>query len=249
MSVFKDYSKYYDLLYSGKDYEGEVNYILHLFKEYSGLPVKTILNLGCGTGKHDEYLSKHGHEVTGADFSADMIEIAQKRGIPNATFLEGDVRTLNLETKFDAVLSLFHVASYQLTNKDLYDMFLTAKNHLNQRGLFIFDFWYGPSVINEKPTYRERTVENDHLNIKRITHPTLHPNENIVDVHFDVEITDKKTSEVFNVEELHKMRYLFLPELRQLLQNAGLIILKEEEWMTHKELGFNSWNACIIAKK
>ena len=56
MSVFKDYSNYYDLLYSDKDYEAEADYIDHLIQK-NNPGAKTILNLGCGTGKHDFLLA------------------------------------------------------------------------------------------------------------------------------------------------------------------------------------------------
>jgi hypothetical protein len=49
-SVFKAYSRYYDLLYSDKDYESEVKYILHLLKR-NGVTKGNILELGSGTGK------------------------------------------------------------------------------------------------------------------------------------------------------------------------------------------------------
>ena len=35
MSVFKDYSKYYNLLYKDKDYHAEVDYVEALIKKYS----------------------------------------------------------------------------------------------------------------------------------------------------------------------------------------------------------------------
>ena len=44
------YSQYYDLLYSDKDYAGEVDYIIKLIKENSN-EAKTLLDMGSGTGK------------------------------------------------------------------------------------------------------------------------------------------------------------------------------------------------------
>jgi SAM-dependent methyltransferase len=248
MSVFKEYSNYYNLLYKDKNYIGETDYIDSLIKKFSFSESTTVLNLGCGTGKHDGLLRQKGYEITGVDFSNDMLDIA-RANCPQIPFIEGDVRTLKLNKTFDVVLSLFHVMSYQTLNKDLYDAFLTAKHHLKVGGIFIFDFWYGPSVIAEMPSKRTKQVEDDHLKIVRYTTPTIHPNENIVDVHFDVEITNKQTNEVTQLKELHHMRYLFLPELRQLLNTAGLMIQSEEEWMTGGELGFHSWSGCLVTRK
>jgi predicted TPR repeat methyltransferase len=52
MDVFKDYAKYYDLLYQEKNYEEECDFIEQVFRGFSKLKVKSILELGCGTGGH-----------------------------------------------------------------------------------------------------------------------------------------------------------------------------------------------------
>ena len=54
MSIFKNnYSKVYDILYSKKNYKLEVNYIIKLLNKFK--LKKSILDLGCGTGKHLSY--------------------------------------------------------------------------------------------------------------------------------------------------------------------------------------------------
>ena len=77
MSIFKRYAQYYDLLYSAKDYKGEVQYIDALIKKYTGT-AKSILDLGCGTGKHDFILAERNYRVSGVDLSEAMISIAKQ---------------------------------------------------------------------------------------------------------------------------------------------------------------------------
>lgn len=246
--VFQEYSKYYNLLYKDKDYKAESEYIDSLIKKYSISPLHSIMNLGCGTGKHDWFLSQKGYEMTGVDMSSQMLDIARKGEIPNSTFIEGDIRTIRLDKKFDVILSLFHVMSYQSTDKDVYDALHAVKHHLKKGGLFIFDFWYGPAVINEKPGKRIKEVENAELKVIRNTTPIMHPEQNIVDVQFDVQIIDKKHQKEFQTKESHRMRYFFLPELREMLKSLEFSILAEEEWMTGSPLSENTWNACLITK-
>ena len=79
---------------------------------------RTLLELGCGTGRHAEYFARHGDALYGIDLSADMLTIAQERAaqLPadlaaRLRFSAGDLRTIRLEQTFDAVISLFHVMS------------------------------------------------------------------------------------------------------------------------------------------
>ena len=59
MRVFDDYALYYDLLYQGKDYKGEADYIYSLIEQFS-LGGSSVLELGCGTAKHALWLAEKG---------------------------------------------------------------------------------------------------------------------------------------------------------------------------------------------
>src|SRR5882672_7975309 len=111
MSVFKDYSAYYDLLYKDKDYAGEAAYIHDLIQRNSP-GARTVLNLGCGTGNHDFLLADHGYEMIG--LARRKAEDGRRGGL---SFQVGDARTAELGKTFDVVISLFHVMSYQVTNE------------------------------------------------------------------------------------------------------------------------------------
>ena len=171
MSVFEDYARYYDLLYRDKNYGGEVDFIDSLIKKH--VPgAESILELGCGTGGHAEYLAKRGYTVHGIDISDDMLRMAARRHVGfspelqgKTKFEKGDVRTARLGRKFDVVLSLFHVMSYQTTNEDILAAFQTAREHLNKGGIFLFDCWYGPAVLTDRPEVREKEWSDDAIKI------------------------------------------------------------------------------------
>jgi len=249
MSLFGDYARYYDLLYRDKDYVGETQFIHQLIQTNAPDTTK-ILELGCGTGSHGMLLAKVGYQVHGVDQSLEMLERARERCsqfpqdlTTSLQFTPGDIRHIRLNKKFDLVLSLFHVISYQTTNADLLSAFQTAKAHLNPGGLFIFDLWYGPAVLSDRPTVRVKRLEDEAIQITRIAEPIMHSNENLVDVNYHVFVRDKQTSTIEELKEIHQMRYLFKPELELLLTQVGLRVLDCREWMSDKELSFNSWNA------
>ena len=247
------YAAYYDLLNAGKDYDGEAAYVHRLLG--SPVPGATVLELGCGTGLHAAALAARGLEVTGVDRSGTMLEEAQRRmaRLPRETasrlsFVHGDAGTYRANRAFDAVISLFHVVSYQTEQSDLEAMLATARAHLGEGGTFLFDSWYGPAVLTDRPERRTKRFENDALEVTRLAEPRMHPNENVVDVEYDITIRDKATGRTQQIRETHRMRYLFVPELEVLLRNAGFALEHYEEWMTGRPADFDTWGVCFVAK-
>jgi len=267
MPVFGAYSRYYNLLYRDKDYAAEAEYVSALVKKQ--LPAaRSLLDLGCGTGQHDLLLARKGYEITGVDLSEGMLTVARSQlgaldsrplsgSVPDQhplqslslNFHQGDIRTVRLDRTFDAVIALFHVMSYQITNDDLRAAFSTVRTHLNPGGVFIFDCWYGPAVLTQRPEVRVKRLEDEATTVTRIADPTLHPNENLVDVNYQVLIRDKTSGDVEEMNETHRMRFLFQPEVEDFLQEAGMRIVDASEWMTGDSPGFNTWGVCYVASE
>jgi SAM-dependent methyltransferase len=247
MDVFKNYSRYYNLIYKDKNYEGEANYIMNLLNKYAP-HTKTLLDLGCGTGKHEIYFAKNNYKITGVEISQEMIDIAKAElKLDNFEILQGDIRYIMLGRKFDSVLSLFHVVSYQTSNDDIINTLKVVKSHLNKGGVFIFDCWYGPTVITEKPEYRIKQLEDDNIRVTRICEPVIYPERNTVDVNYKISILNKSDNSTEEVFETHKMRYYFTPEIEFLLNSAGLKLLHSEKWVTGEKPSFDTFSVCFIA--
>lgn len=249
MKVFGEYSKVYDLFYGDKNYRAEAAYVKKLIKECKP-SAESILDLGCGTGRHAAILRKYGYDVLGVDLSSAMIEIAQKRTRTNyPAFIRGDIRTIRLKRKFDVVVSLFHVVNYQLSDDDLASAFRTARAHLSKGGIFIFDFWYGPAVLTDPPHPRVKKIETHDMTAIRFADPCIHPNDNIVDINYSIIFKDKHNKEVQEINELHRLRYLFMPEMRSMLKIANFTIRNALQWMSFDEaLSLDSWLGAVVAE-
>ena len=99
---------------------------------------------------------------TGVDRSEAMLELARaKKGSaaarpdrPAPKFLAGDLRTLQLGERFDAVLMMFAVLGYQTTDADVSAAMRTVASHLRPGGVFICDVWFwscrSPRVRSER---------------------------------------------------------------------------------------------------
>jgi len=243
----KTYSKYYNLLYKDKNYQKEYSYISDLIKKHGNN--NNILDIGCGTGKHLSYFKKDGYAVSGVDVSENMINEARKYLEQEEDLVCCRASEFRFKKKFDIIISLFHVMSYQTENDELEKVFQNVSEHLTDGGLFIFDFWYGPAVLTDPPVVKIKRLEDDEVKITRITESVMRYNDNIVDVNFEVVIEDKKTNITERLYETHEMRYLFLPEIELFTKNAGLKIVKSVKWMTCENLSSDSWYGVIIIKK
>jgi SAM-dependent methyltransferase len=254
VSVFANYANYYDLLYQDKDYVGEADFIHNLLKKYAP-DAKTIMEMGCGTGNHAMLLAKEGYQIYGVDSSDEMLAKANDRlsGLPDIFplrphFSLGDVRNVRLNQTFDVVISLFHVISYQSTNIDLQSAINTAKAHLNPGGIFIFDVWYGPTVLRDLPSVRVKRLKNEFISVTRLAEPKILENDNCVDVNYSISIKDINTEFTEEIQETHRMRYFSKPELEFFLNQGGFEMTDCKEWMTDKEPGFDTWGVYFVAK-
>jgi SAM-dependent methyltransferase len=68
-----------------------------------------VLDLACGIGRHSLELRRRGFEVVGVDISPELLAMAEqsasKEGL-EASFVQADLRELELSDEFDLVLSL-----------------------------------------------------------------------------------------------------------------------------------------------
>ncbi|MCX5829851.1 MAG: class I SAM-dependent methyltransferase [Deltaproteobacteria bacterium] len=252
-SVFADYARYYDLLYRDKDYAAEAEYVAGLIRNFHP-SARAILELGSGTGIHASLLAEKGFTVHGIERSPEMLArsqaLAENRaaGDGRLTFTEGDIRNIRLNKRFDVVIALFHVISYQTTNEDVTAAFETARQHLNPGGVFIFDVWYGPAVLTECPAVRIKRMVDNQTEITRLAEPILHPNENSVDVNYHVFVRDRGTQAVAELKETHAMRYFFKPEIENVAVQTGFQTLHAEEWRTGAQIGPGTWGVSFILR-
>ena len=251
MEVFDSTGRFYNLLYGDKEYEQEAVYLRRLI----GKDCQSVLELGSGSGIHAEYLARDGIYVTGVERSVAMLEQAERRSqelescFPKPRFVQGDVRSARFGKQFDAVISVFHVFSYQIADEDVAATFTTAAEHLAPGGLLLFDAWYGPAVLSQKPSVRVKRVGDDQFAVTRVAEPELIDTLNAVDVRYELFIRELKTGKLSWLSEEHRMRYFFLPELQKFGSEAGFSLERAEEWLTGEAPSTNTWGVCLAFKK
>ena len=230
------YAEHYDLFYQHKDYEAECTFVEAVFQRFAGQPVRSILDLGCGTGGHALRLAQRGYVVTGVDRSAAMLaearQEAERSGITRTRgqaewsgqrleFFSGDVRSLHLDKTYDAAIMMFAVLSYQTTNDDLAAAFACVRRHLTPGGLLVADFWYGPAVLAQRPNDRVQEWSEQGARLLRIVRSRLDVSRQTVEVRYTVLRLQDDLLQA-ETDEAHDMRFLFPQELAYFARVAGL---------------------------
>lgn len=244
------YAAAYDALYAEKDYEGECDLLERVFAAYGDGAVRAILDLGCGTGNHALPLGRRGFEVVGVDRSEAMLERARAKDADGTVSFEvGDVRDVRLGREFDAVLVLFAVLGYQHSNDDVLAALRTARAHLRPGGLLVFDVWYGPTVLQERPVPRSRTAEDGAARLVRASDGTLDVRHHLCTVEFRVSRFEADRL-VAQTEERHEMRYFFPLELELFLACAGLSLVRLGSFPDFdREPDETTWNVLAVAAR
>ena len=88
----------------------ELNFLEHAFHADATRPIKEVLDIACGTGRHVFGLANRGYKCTGLDYTPERIQIAKDRAKHEGVslkLLQGDATRLKYENEFDAVLALY----------------------------------------------------------------------------------------------------------------------------------------------
>lgn len=108
--------------------------------------MKSVLDIGCGTGKIDKLLKDKGYDILGIDNSKEMIEYAQKN-YPEVDFKQLDAENFRLDKKFDAVIALDSVLTF-LTKEDAFETAIrNIVGHMKKGSIFFFDIGFTEKLI------------------------------------------------------------------------------------------------------
>jgi len=120
-----------------------------------GLRDGTALDVGCGTGKGFMPLLELGWQVTGADISPSMAELARAKAGPEVQIEVADMRELPAYGSFDLVLCLDDAINYLHSAAELGQALRGMAANLAPEGVLIFD---SNTLTTYRTFFAERVV-------------------------------------------------------------------------------------------
>ena len=219
-----------DLIYDANIYDGMNTSMddLQFYKRW--LPKNKdarILELCCGTGRLTLPIAKDGYDISGVDYTASMLHQAKMKAAEaglRINFIQADIRTLDLQKKYDLIFIPFNSIHHLYKNEDLFDALKVVRNHLKEKGLFLLDC-FNPNIqyIVEKEREQHVIAEyttNDRRKvlIKQSMHYESASQINRIKWQYFI---DDKFHSVQNMD----MRLFFPQELNSYLRQIGFNII------------------------
>ena len=142
MSHYEALAGYYDELTADVAYERRADFIERLMGR-SQIPVKTVLDLACGTGTMTAIFTQRGYELIAVDGSEDMLAVAREKaeGLPGIApmFLHQEMSELDLYGTVEAAICCLDSLNYLTSARDLRRTLERLSLFIQPGGVLIFD--------------------------------------------------------------------------------------------------------------
>lgn len=247
---YKELSHVYDIIYDRPEAtRQEMEFFQWAFANLADVRVKTVLDAAAGTGRHVIPLSQQGYEVTAADASIEMLDVLRNKlqgaAVP---ILHWDVRELDFESRFDAVLMIFSAFNHLQTDYDAARALKVIHRALTSGGILIFDVANFHNLLGRFKDSEVTTHEKDTIRILRILRHTV-DDVDAMFIHDETSLVEQDGC----VKTFHMtipLRMYTRHEIERLLREAGFETVHcFRGWQDRKEEGKKTFHMVFVAKK
>jgi SAM-dependent methyltransferase len=222
--MFAKSQRYYDAIYSGKDYAQEAAHVKRLIAAHKRSDGNALLDVACGTGGHVPYL-RDDSAYEGLDLDSEMLAFARKR-FPDVPFHQGDLVDFSLGRQFDVVTCLFSSIAYAKTAQRLRQAIATLAGHLRPGGVLLVGAFLSPQ--DWIPGYLHAMfVDRPDLKLARMAISGVEGSVAILDFHYLVATPEG----IEQFTERHELGLFTAEEYLAAFTQAGLEALHDREWL------------------
>ncbi|NLE76305.1 MAG: class I SAM-dependent methyltransferase [Chloroflexi bacterium] len=227
--MYKRSARYYDALYSSKDYAAEVRRVEEAFGRCGVGPGAAVLDVACGTGGHIQHLHPT-YRVEGLDLAPEMLAVARQR-FPDLPLHQADMTEFDLGRQFDALLCLFSSIGYVRTLPRLRRTLRTFARHLRPGGVALVEPWFAPHEWRPG-TVHASWVDEPELKIARINLSEQRGRLSVFVLHHLVGTPQG----VEQFAERHEMGLFTHPEYQEAFKEACLTVEHDAQGLTGRGL-------------
>ena len=166
---FEDWfnSEYYHLLYQKRSQNEADLFIKKIVQNLKLDAEATVLDLGCGKGRHALKMSSFFKTVHGLDLSENNIKTANSYKKDNMKFFIGDMRNFNHTTCYDYIFNLFTSFGYFNTIEENLDVLKCIHCQLKKNGHLLVDFLNPEVIRNNKFNAEEKRINDVYFKIEK----------------------------------------------------------------------------------
>ncbi len=205
--------------------------------------VQSVLDLGCGPGRHCLPLAKMGFAVCGIDSSEYLLAIAKQKAKKlklNINFIQADMRQCQLAPEVDLIVNMFNSFGYFKTPEQNQQLIVNAYNKLKPRGTLLIDTVGKETLARIMQPVHLSEYDNGDIRIER---PLLIDNMQIFSNQWILIQGDK----AYTYEYQH---YVYTAvELSQMCQQAGFKSIHIYGSLLGEDYDLNSERLVVVAQK
>ncbi len=221
---YKQWAKYYDLFTEEGQTEAELSFIEFIFEKYSNSEIKKVLDATCGTGRHAIPLAKKGYELLANDLSSEMLAVAKEKATAHEidlTFNQEDMRKIDWQEEFDAVICINSAFNYMHTDEDAEKALNNFYKALRPGGMAIVDLANFFKFFAEYKNEIASEHQKDRLTGKRVGKHSIQTKNAMFFHEEQSQIFNDKGEVIHEIHELHQLRMFNYHEILRFLKGAG----------------------------
>jgi trans-aconitate methyltransferase len=217
-------ARFYDVVYKKVRSEVDTVYFINKILATKG----KVLEIGVGTGRFFTAALAEGADIYGIDISKNMIDVLKKKLAPedHCRVITGDAGKMKLDLKFDLIVAPFRVFAHVLETKEQIAFLNNVYEHLNNKGLFIFDLFVPDPKLMAEGIDNLTDFEGEYEPGKTVRR-TVSSRTDIVNQLLDVTmkfVWDEDNRQIEKEWNL-KMRLFFRYELEHLVKLSRLTLV------------------------
>ncbi len=216
-ALYHSLARYYDRIYRWKDYAKDARQLLQVVRRVTGRRPRSLLDVGCGTGKHLAEFRRRIPEIAGVDRSPEMLREARRRLGPRVPLVRADMRHFDLDRRFDVVVCLFSAIGYLTRHSDRDRTLRTFFRHLEPGGVALVEGWVRPAAWRGD-SIDLVTYDGAEAKIARLSRSNRQGRRTTVTMHY---LVGEPRGPIRHVVETHRQALLEPEELLGSFRRAG----------------------------